>query len=601
TVYGLVNNAWWSPVAEPGRCSDENYGWVNAITLVTSSDAGAHFSHPADYKIRVPPTPWSSNFPCSESSPTIYGSFGPTNIIKKDAYYYSFFLSHPDPLGLSNEGVCLMRTDNLASASSWKVWTGQDWQSSRTTPRCGPLANLIDTSSVTYNFYLGAYVALSMISAGNPDYGGIHYSLSQDLINWSPRVRFVRLTSQDPLIAYVSLLDPTDTGRNFEVTGREPYLYYVEWQGGSGEAGNQNRHIERKKIRFTDLSPTPACTPNWSCSAWNQCSVSGSQSRTCTDTNNCSSATGKPVENQTCTVPQASCTVGSVTLQSGQSSTFYAAPSVQSPALCSATAQTRTCTNGSMSGPTSLQYSTCEQTAPTTSMPQQSCTQDGETLASGSNQTFYSSRTVPFGSLCSSISQVRTCTNGVLSGIHPYASCAVAAPPTAGGSSTAGGGSSSAGTQSTGTSVSSSGSIGSGSPPIGVTTAPSPAATLISSQLTEQKVAALLAQIQQLQALIAKLKGSSAATPPPISNSVCPSIIRNLSRGMRGTDVTQLQQFLYKTYENFPQPTGYFGALTEGALQQWQKEHNIVSSGSPSTTGYGAVGPKTRAALARCT
>jgi peptidoglycan hydrolase-like protein with peptidoglycan-binding domain len=47
--------------------------------------------------------------------------------------------------------------------------------------------------------------------------------------------------------------------------------------------------------------------------------------------------------------------------------------------------------------------------------------------------------------------------------------------------------------------------------------------------------------------------------------------------------------------------TGYFGPLTQEAVQKWQAAHGIVSSGTPDTTGYGAVGPSTRSAFyARC-
>ena len=61
----------------------------------------------------------------------------------------------------------------------------------------------------------------------------------------------------------------------------------------------------------------------------------------------------------------------------------------------------------------------------------------------------------------------------------------------------------------------------------------------------------------------------------------------------------QLQQYLIS--QNLlaaVSATGYFGKLTEAAVQQWQSSHGLVSSGTAATTGYGAVGPKTRAAIA---
>lgn|GEM_PF-2359151 len=83
------------------------------------------------------------------------------------------------------------------------------------------------------------------------------------------------------------------------------------------------------------------------------------------------------------------------------------------------------------------------------------------------------------------------------------------------------------------------------------------------------------------------------AFPILISAASCPS----LARGSTGPAVISLQQFLFSQYTNFPTPTGYFGPTTETAVKQWQKEHGIVSSGSPATTGWGSVGPKTAAMM----
>ncbi len=89
---------------------------------------------------------------------------------------------------------------------------------------------------------------------------------------------------------------------------------------------------------------------------------------------------------------------------------------------------------------------------------------------------------------------------------------------------------------------------------------------------------------------------ASAATGP------CVSITRYLSIGSRGADVTTLQNYLIS--QNYLAPglsTGYFGSRTQTAIQTFQKSTGVVLSGTPSTTGFGAVGPKTRAALAVCT
>lgn len=43
------------------------------------------------------------------------------------------------------------------------------------------------------------------------------------------------------------------------------------------------------------------CTPDWQCSAWSECSQAGTQTRTCTDKNDCGVTTNKPSESQSCT------------------------------------------------------------------------------------------------------------------------------------------------------------------------------------------------------------------------------------------------------------------------------------------------------------
>jgi len=43
------------------------------------------------------------------------------------------------------------------------------------------------------------------------------------------------------------------------------------------------------------------CTPNWNCGSWSECGTSGIQTRTCTDSNNCETNSGKPQTSQSCT------------------------------------------------------------------------------------------------------------------------------------------------------------------------------------------------------------------------------------------------------------------------------------------------------------
>ena len=111
----------------------------------------------------------------------------------------------------------------------------------------------------------------------------------------------------------------------------------------------------------------------------------------------------------------------------------------------------------------------------------------------------------------------------------------------------------------------------------------------------QDKINALLAQIKVLQERIA---GTPPASTPIASSATaltaCPVISRTLAVGARGDDVTQLQLFLKARGYFNEEETGYFGILTETAVRRMQAAHNIVSSGTAQTTGYGMLGPRTR-------
>ena len=121
--------------------------------------------------------------------------------------------------------------------------------------------------------------------------------------------------------------------------------------------------------------------------------------------------------------------------------------------------------------------------------------------------------------------------------------------------------------------------------------------------------------LQQVNALQAQLSGgaaissngstngvnSSAYVPPSSAGSgLCPNIGRVLKLGSSGQDVSRLQKFLARDRSVYPEAiiSGYYGELTQVAVRRWQAKYNIVSSGTPETTGFGVTGPRTAAAIA---
>ncbi|MDP2593659.1 MAG: peptidoglycan-binding protein [bacterium] len=81
--------------------------------------------------------------------------------------------------------------------------------------------------------------------------------------------------------------------------------------------------------------------------------------------------------------------------------------------------------------------------------------------------------------------------------------------------------------------------------------------------------------------------------------SASAAITSHLDLGDRNAEVTELQAYLATDQSIYPEGlvTGYFGQLTKAAVERFQTAQGIVSQGTPATTGYGRVGPKTLAAI----
>lgn len=112
------------------------------------------------------------------------------------------------------------------------------------------------------------------------------------------------------------------------------------------------------------------------------------------------------------------------------------------------------------------------------------------------------------------------------------------------------------------------------------------------------QIQSLLNQITVLQTQLNNLTSDTSITTNTSLNT-CPNLFRTLSRGSRGSDVISLQQFLIaQGFLSSDSATGFFGSMTEAAVQRWQAQNSIVSYGDAASTGYGVVGARTRSAVA---
>jgi len=100
-----------------------------------------------------------------------------------------------------------------------------------------------------------------------------------------------------------------------------------------------------------------------------------------------------------------------------------------------------------------------------------------------------------------------------------------------------------------------------------------------------------------VQNVSSTLQGNTGVSTSSIEYKDTLQLSRNLSRGMKGSDIERLQRYLRSTGDYKEDITGYYGVRTEEAVKSWQSRTGVVRSGTPSTTGYGNVGPSTRTAL----
>jgi hypothetical protein len=246
---------------EPTSC------WYNALTVARSSNGGLSFHQPRPPRQLIGSSPYRYG-PGLEPA----GLFSPSNIVQNpaDDYYYAMALSR-SPQGM--RGTCVMRTRDPFEAASWRAWNGttfglqfvDPYRATGDAPKACALVSTPEVAamheSLTYNTYLHRFILVGMGAAPGANgrvVSGVYFSLSSDLVHWSPRKLLMRATPVQRLrcggpkpIAYPSLLDPASPSRTFSTTGRRPYLYFTLFNYTGCKLG-RDRDLIRVQV---DLMP----------------------------------------------------------------------------------------------------------------------------------------------------------------------------------------------------------------------------------------------------------------------------------------------------------------------------------------------------------
>ena len=268
-IYALAHNEYHDardasdPPCDKGRVFSDNPCWHNSINLAVSATDGGHSFRQnatnANHVVAFPNLTWDPQSKGGKAP--VYGYMSPSNIIKKsDGYYYVMFFAITSTNGQSR-GSCLMRTADLATATSWRAWDGSGFNIAMSNPytstpqacafvSLNQIADLHET--LTYNTYLQKYFVVG--TSQGLQGCGFYFSTSDDLITWAPKqlLRTAPLTycggsfqnahAYPSIIDHAQLNDPNDP--NFEKSGNQPYLYYIYIHDNPGF----NRDLMRQQI-----------------------------------------------------------------------------------------------------------------------------------------------------------------------------------------------------------------------------------------------------------------------------------------------------------------------------------------------------------------
>lgn len=268
-VAALIHDEYHADV-HPGRClfKTDIECWWNTVLSFRSTDGGVSFTPSDPLVVAAPP------FRQDVGQGRHRGFFNPSNMFGKDGFVYAFAAT----TGWSGQdgGACLIRTRDPMNAAGWRGWDGRDftvrWRdpyakgASATQASCAVIEPFgYAVGSVVRHRASGNFIAVweAPRVEGRYPTSGLYYATSRDLIRWSqPALLAATPMTYQPcganeanrdgwITSYPAVLDPDATGRNFDDTGDNPFLFYARIKNvGCAPAGE--RILMRQRI---DISP----------------------------------------------------------------------------------------------------------------------------------------------------------------------------------------------------------------------------------------------------------------------------------------------------------------------------------------------------------
>ena len=253
-MYSTMYNEFYGP-----NGYTTHQGWYSADGLAISTNFGKTFFKIAPAPAHVIARPTFLFRPGDTNRQIGYGGVTSIVLSPKDNYFYAF--TGFTAADYSFSANCLMRTNNLDDPTSWRVWNGSGFNGAFFPPNQAPGYDATTNIQIPlgplylgWNQYFQRFIAVGWF--GN-SWG---FTLSDNLIDWSPGVAIITPPANNLTFGYPSLVDPSmlqntsdSRAASNNYSGQTPYLAYVQNDStfGSPGGGPFRQQLRIQKISFS--------------------------------------------------------------------------------------------------------------------------------------------------------------------------------------------------------------------------------------------------------------------------------------------------------------------------------------------------------------
>jgi uncharacterized repeat protein (TIGR01451 family) len=280
-IFGLIHNEYHGPAYDQDCHGPLPGCYQIALTSAQATIDPWTGQESTFSRVGSPPQHLAPSSPyVYDSAPGYFGYRDPSNILRwGNDYYAAFYAQALAGQTFQQNGVCIMRTNDPFTPTSWRGWGGAalGWAVRFVDPYGEPNADpaehvctpLTGVSGVAFGLHWSSYLRQFMlvtldaqtIDCNLPSSCGVFYYLSSDLVNWDgPHL----IWEQRPMwiepwidsVNYTTVLDADSPAPSFDVVGSNAYIYFTRAVGNADYW--LDRDLRRRRIELRAACQGPS-------------------------------------------------------------------------------------------------------------------------------------------------------------------------------------------------------------------------------------------------------------------------------------------------------------------------------------------------------